>query len=231
MRKLKSDIATISAIAQMLAVVLTVTALFFARDVFVPLSLGLLLSFLLSPLAIALSVFPGYSVALAVLALIVTMELLSNNILEPWLYGASTGISAVAVIIAAVFWGWMWGPVGLLLSTPLTVCLVVLGRYVPRFKILATLLSEEVEIETSLRFYQRLLAADEHRSWEMLREAFDEEHNLVATGDEVLIPALKRIRRDHNAEYLSDADANRLYAMVGGLIAKLREHATDNQHA
>ena len=95
------------------------------------------------PLTIAMSVFPGYSVFLAVLALIVVMELLSNNVLEPWLYGASTGISAVAVIVAAVFWGWLWGPVGLLLSTPLTVCLVVLGRYVPRFKVISTMLGEQ----------------------------------------------------------------------------------------
>jgi predicted PurR-regulated permease PerM len=176
------------------------------------------------PLAIALSVFPGYGVALAVLALIITMELLSNNILEPWLYGASTGISAVAVIVAALFWGWLWGPVGLLLSTPLTVCLVVLGRYVPRFKILATLLGEDVEIKKSIRFYQRLLAGDEHRAWEILRQQFDES-DLVTTGDEVVIPALKRIRNDHDAEHLTDTDADHLFAMADGLIAKLREHA------
>ncbi len=177
------------------------------------------------PLVIALSVFPGYSVALAVLALIVTMELFSNNIVEPWLYGASTGISAVAVIIAAVFWGWLWGPVGLLLSTPLTVCLVVLGRYVPRFKILSTLLGEEVEIKTSMRFYQRMLATDEHRAWEILREHFDE-RDIVTTGDQVIIPVLKRIRQDRYAEHLSDADVNRLFAMAGGLIAKLRQHGS-----
>lgn len=174
------------------------------------------------PMAIALSVFPGYSVALAVLSLIITMELISNNIIEPWLYGASTGISAVAVLIAAVFWGWLWGPVGLLLSTPLTVCLVVLGRYVPRFKILATLLGENVQIRTSMRFYQRLLAADEHRAWDILRDDYTV-GGLDATGDNVLVPVLKRIRHDHQADHLSDADANRLFAMLGGLIARLTE--------
>ena len=172
------------------------------------------------PLVIALSVFPGYGVALAVLALIVTMELLSNNVLEPWLYGASTGISAVAVIIAAVFWGWLWGPVGLLLSTPLTVCLVVLGRYVPRFKMFATLLGEEVKIRPSMLFYQRMLAHDEHRASEILRQYVDE-HSLDATCDEVLIPTLKRIRSDQDSDRLSDSDANRLFAMSGGLIADL----------
>ncbi|TWT53769.1 AI-2 transport protein TqsA [Rubripirellula amarantea] len=174
------------------------------------------------PLAIALSVFPGYGVALAVLVLIITMELFSNNVLEPWLYGASTGISAVAVIVAAVFWGWLWGPVGLLLSTPLTVCLVVLGRYVPRFKILSTLLGEEVEIKKSMRFYQRLLAGDEHRAGELLRQ-YVAESDLSGVSDEVIVPTLKRIRLDHDASHLSDVDANRLFAMSGGLIASLGE--------
>lgn len=175
------------------------------------------------PLAIALSVFPGYSVALAVLTLIITMELLSNNVLEPWLYGASTGISAVAVIVAAVFWGWLWGPVGLLLSTPLTVCLVVLGRYVPRFSVLSTLFGEDVEIKAAMRFYQRLLASDDHRAREMLLRHVDE-NDFDSTCDEILIPALKRIRLDHDNEHLTDADANRLFALVGGLISELKEH-------
>ncbi|QDT07349.1 AI-2 transport protein TqsA [Rubripirellula lacrimiformis] len=178
------------------------------------------------PLAIALSVFPGYSVFVAVLVLIITMELLSNNILEPWLYGASTGISAVAVIVAAVFWGWLWGPVGLLLSTPLTVCLVVLGRYVPRFKILATLLGEEVEIPTSMRLYQRLLASDEHHAREILFHHLDQK-DLDSTCDRVLVPVLKRIRSDHDADHLTDADASRLFAMIGGLIAELNDRFDD----
>jgi predicted PurR-regulated permease PerM len=172
------------------------------------------------PLAIALSVFPGYGVALTVLAFIITLELISNNVLEPWLYGTSTGISAVAVIVAAVFWGWLWGPVGLLLSTPLTVCLVVLGRYVPRFKMLSTLLGEEVEIKTSMRFYQRMLAGDEHRAAELLKEHVNKT-DYKTTCDEVILPTIKRIRRDRDAENFGEAAANRLLAMFGGLIAQL----------
>ncbi|TWU10393.1 AI-2 transport protein TqsA [Novipirellula galeiformis] len=174
------------------------------------------------PATIALSVFPGYSVFFAVVALITVMELISNNVLEPWLYGTSTGISAVAVIIAAVFWGWLWGPVGLLLSTPLTVCLVVLGRYVPSFKILATLLGDEVEIKTSMRFYQRLLAGDEHRAREVLRHHCHQ-HDFETSCDDVLVPTIKRIRSDHDADHLNDGDAHRLFAMTGGLIAELPE--------
>lgn len=174
------------------------------------------------PAAIALSVFPGYSVFIAVVALITTMELISNNVIEPWLYGTSTGISAVAVIVAAVFWGWLWGPVGLLLSTPLTVCLVVLGRYVPRFEILATLLADEVEMKTSMRFYQRLLAGDQRRAGEILNDHFRQK-GLDSSCDEVLVPALKHIRRDQSAEHLTDTDANRLFSLAGGLIEQLAE--------
>ena len=95
-------------------------------------------------------------------------------------------MSAVAVIIAAVFWVLLWGPVGILLSTPLTVWLVVIGRYVPRFKILSTLLGEEVELKTFMRFYQRMLATDEHRAWEILREHFDGS-DINTTGDQVIV--------------------------------------------
>ena len=169
------------------------------------------------PSAMAFAVFPGYSVFIAVVALITTMELLCNNVIEPWFYGSSTGVSAVAVILAAVFWGWLWGPVGLLLSTPLTVCLVVLGRYVPRFKIFATLFSDEVEIKPSIRFYQRLLAGDEYRARDILKQRI-QQRDFDSGCDEVLIPALKRIRFDHDADYLTDTDANRLFALAGGLI-------------
>ncbi|EMI55920.1 AI-2E family transporter [Rhodopirellula sallentina] len=182
------------------------------------------------PLAIALSVFPGYAVFIAVLLLIVAMELVSNNIIEPWLYGTSTGISAVAVIVAAVFWGWLWGPVGLLLSTPLTVCLVVLGRHVPRFRIMATLLGEEVDVRPSLRFYQRLLVGDQHRAAELLQN-YAGEHGFGETCDKVIIPALKRIRKDHDADRLSEADSNRLFAIAGGLVAEFRRLDRDSSES
>ncbi|TWU62131.1 AI-2E family transporter [Crateriforma conspicua] len=178
------------------------------------------------PSTIALAVFPGYSVFLTVVVLIATMELICNNIVEPWLYGSSTGISAIAVITAAVFWGWLWGPVGLLLSTPLTVCLVVAGRYVPSFRILTTLLGEDVQIKPGMRFYQRLLAGDELRASELLRERI-ESQGFPATCDDVIVPALKRIRQDHDADHLNEADANRLFALAGGLIADCKTMTGD----
>jgi predicted PurR-regulated permease PerM len=95
------------------------------------------------PLALSIAVDPGWTMLLGAAALFIVLELISNNFVEPWLYGSSTGLSPVAIIVAAIFWTWLWGPVGLLLSTPLTVCLVVLGRHVPQFGFLHVLLGSE----------------------------------------------------------------------------------------
>ena len=90
----------------------------------------------LFPLALAFAVDPGWTMLFWVIGLFLTAEIISNNVVEPWLYGASTGLSSLAIITAAIFWTVLWGPVGLFLSTPLTVCIVVIGRYVPRLRIL-----------------------------------------------------------------------------------------------
>ncbi|MEZ6137594.1 MAG: AI-2E family transporter [Pirellulaceae bacterium] len=157
------------------------------------------------PVLLSLAVFPGYSVTLAVLTLIITLELVCNNIVEPWLYGASTGLSAIAVVIAAIFWGWLWGPVGLLLSTPLTVCLVVLGRHVRYFQVFSTLLGEASVIVAWQRFYQRLLARDRYRTREFLQEEI-ERQGPIAALDSILVPTLKRIDKDLQQENLDSSD-------------------------
>ena len=91
------------------------------------------------PIALSIAVDPGWSMLLWTAALFIVLELISNNIVEPWLYGSRTGLSPIAIIVAAIVWTWLWGPMGLLLSTPLTVCLVVLGRHVPQFSFLNVL--------------------------------------------------------------------------------------------
>jgi len=93
--------------------------------------------------ALAVAVAPGWDLLLWTILLFAAIELVIANIVEPWAYSRSTGLSAVAVVAAAVFWTWLWGPVGLLLSTPLTVCMVVLGKYVPQLKFLDVLLGDE----------------------------------------------------------------------------------------
>ena len=95
------------------------------------------------PLLLSIAVDPGWSMLLWTAALFIVLEIVSNNFVEPWLYGSGTGLSPVAIIVAAIFWTWLWGPVGLLLSTPLTICFVVLGRHVPQLAFMNTLLGDE----------------------------------------------------------------------------------------
>src|SRR5438874_7539975 len=87
------------------------------------------------------------------IALFIVLEVIVSNFIEPWVYGANTGVSPIALIISAVFWTWLWGPVGLVLSTPLTVCLAVIGRHVPRLEFLSILLSEDQPLAPHEEFY------------------------------------------------------------------------------
>lgn len=156
------------------------------------------------PILLAIALFPGYSVAIAVAVLIISMELLSNNVVEPLLYGSSTGVSTVAVILSAVFWGWLWGPIGLLLATPLTVCAVVFGKYVPRFQFLAKLLSEKVQLKRSVRGYQRLLSGDTHKLSEFLQHEVDES-SVPAVLERIVVPVVKNVLSDRDAQGVNDA--------------------------
>ena len=177
------------------------------------------------PILLSAAVFPGYTVTIAVISLVAVIELGSNNVLEPWLYGSSTGLSSVAIILAAVFWGWLWGPVGLLLSTPLTVCLVVLGRYVPRFRIFETLLGEKVDIAPSLLFYQRLLSNNEARAIELLESCIKVDHTHAI--DAVLVPTLRRVRRDLDAERLTSVQANGVVQGIEKVVESVSWKNTD----
>jgi len=112
-------------------------------------------------LTFSVAVCPGWSQPLLVAALVIVLELLANQVMEPLLYGRSTGISPVAPIVAAAFWTWLWGPIGLALSAPLTTCLVVLGKYVPQLEFLSVLLGDEESLGAEIGFYQRLVAHDQ----------------------------------------------------------------------
>lgn len=142
-----------------------------------------------APIAIALAVDPGWTMPLLAVALFVVLELFINNVLEPWLYGSSTGLSPVAILIAAVFWTTLWGPIGLLLSTPLTVCLVVLGRHVPQLQFLEVLLGSEPVLSPEVKLYQRLLASDLDEAVDVVDEVL-EDKPVPELYDKVLIPAL-----------------------------------------
>ena len=172
------------------------------------------------PIAIALAVFPGFNVFFAVLSLIILLELVSNNLLEPWLYGSSTGISAVAVIFASVFWGWLWGPVGLLLATPLTVCLVVLGKHVSPFRVFRILLGEGEPLSLAMRFYQRLLAKDHHQATSLAREKLHQQ-DLNGVIDTMIVPTLRRMRLDRKEGRLRSEHELQMSNTIMGILDEI----------
>jgi len=115
----------------------------------------------LFPILFSLAVFDGWTRTLIIIGLFVVIEVVVSSFIEPVLYGAHTGISALAILFAAVFWALLWGPIGLVLSTPLTVCLVVMGRHVPHLRFLHIILGDEPVLPPEVQFYQRLLATDQ----------------------------------------------------------------------
>jgi predicted PurR-regulated permease PerM len=144
---------------------------------------------------LSLAVSSGWTTPLLTVGLFAMVELLTNNLFEPWLYGASTGVTPIALIIAAVLWTWLWGPVGLVLATPLTVCLVVLGRHVPELEFLGVLLSDEEALTPAEDFYQRMLTPGEHDEMDLV-ESFLESNAVAALYDDVLVPVVVAAERD-----------------------------------
>ena len=144
----------------------------------------------LLPLAVAAAVDPGWSMAIWTLALYGITELLAGQVIEPLLYGHSTGLSPVSVVVAAIFWSWLWGPIGLILSTPLTLCLVVLGRHVPRLEFLDVMLGDRPALTPIESFYQRILAGDADEALDQA-EAILRERPLSSYYDEVALPGIQ----------------------------------------
>jgi predicted PurR-regulated permease PerM len=155
------------------------------------------------PFAMGAAVFPGWRHALLILALFMLLELLVANAIEPWLYGAHTGISSLAILVAAIFWTTLWGPVGLILSTPLTVCLMLVGRYVPKLSFLEVLLGDAPVLSLQELFYQRLLAMDQDEA-RNIAESELREKSLESLYETVLIPALKLAEEDRHMDALGE---------------------------
>jgi len=165
------------------------------------------------PLLLSFALFPGYGAFFATLGLFVLLEVIVSQFVEPYWYGASTGMSALAVLVAAVFWTWLWGPIGLLLSTPLTVCLVVMGKYVPQLQFLDILLGDEPVLEPPVRVYQRLIAEDPEEATDLANEYLDEQP-LEQVFDRIMIPALSLAEHDRHRGRL---DGERYLAVLQGL--------------
>jgi predicted PurR-regulated permease PerM len=155
------------------------------------------------PVLTALAVSPGWSQVLLTVGLFATLELISNNLLEPWIYGSGTGISPLAILVSALFWTWLWGPVGLVLSTPLTVCLVVMGKYVPQLQFLHLLFGDAPGLSPPARLYQRLIAGDQDQAWLVIRTEI-EQKSLHELYDSVVLPALSMAERDRQQGILDE---------------------------
>lgn len=150
------------------------------------------------PLALAFAVDPGWHMVLMALALIVFLELVSNNVIEPLLYGTSTGLSALSLIAAATFWTALWGPVGLILSTPLTVCLLVIGRNLPQLAFFDTLLGSTPALDLPTRIYQRLIADDPDEAYEIAADTI-RLSSVTAFYDETGMEVLRQATDDFHA--------------------------------
>jgi predicted PurR-regulated permease PerM/methanogenic corrinoid protein MtbC1 len=176
------------------------------------------------PMALAFALYTGNGVFLAALGLFIVLEVVVGQFIEPYWYGASTGMSALAVLVAAVFWTWLWGPIGLLLSTPLTVCLVVMGKYVPQLHFLDILLGDEPVLPPHTRLYQRLIASDEEEAAELAQEVL-KDRTLERVYDEVLIPALLLAERDYHRDRLEETKLKFIHQSIRDMVEELGDDA------
>lgn len=174
----------------------------------------------LLPLIFAVAVDPGWSIVLSTALLFLIVEPLVGHILEPLLYGRSTGLSPVAVVAAATFWTWLWGPIGLVLATPLTLCLVVLGRHVDQLDFLDVMLGDRPALSGPELFYQRMLASDPVEATAKAEE-FLKEGTLMAYMDEVALPGLRLAHRDAERGALEEERMERLESSVSELLENL----------
>lgn len=193
---------------------------------FVP-YLGIWLSALF-PLTLALAVFPGWTQAGLVLAVYAGFDLVLTNVIEPLLFGHGTGVSSIALLVAAAFWAFLWGPVGLLLAVPLTVCLVVLGEHVPSLQFLRTLLGEEAQVDPAARFFHRVLSRQPDEAALLVGEQAAG-RPLLDVYDDVILPAVAQAKTERDRGDLGADDEREFYRtarrVMNGILAETRVDA------
>ena len=172
------------------------------------------------PAVLAMAVFHGWGPPVLVVLLFALLELIASNIVEPWLYGAHTGISSLALLVTTVFWTLLWGWAGMVLAVPLTVCAIVLGRYVPRMSFLHVLLGDETALSVEAQFYQRLLALDQEDA-RTVAHNFLRAHTLIAVYDQVLIPALTLAEQDRHRGALSETRESFVFFSTSEIVSEL----------
>ncbi len=193
---------------------------------FVPV-VGILMAMVI-PAALAFAQFPGWGPLVATLGLFLGLDALAAYVVEPLVIGAKTGVSSMAMLVSAIFWSWLWGPVGLVLSTPLTVCLAVLGKHVSRLSYLEVLLGAEPALEDDLMLYQRLLSGDEDEAHEILERRFRAMPR-AQVFDEVVVPALLLAETARARNEISDADHQHVLRAIRLLVAAVPTTASADE--
>lgn len=191
---------------------------------FVP-YVGTVLSALM-PATLAFATFPGWAETLQTLALFLMLDLITAYFVEPVVFGYRTGVSSFALLVSALFWIWVWGPVGLLLATPLTVCIAVLGRHVRSLRFLAVIFADEPALTPHVRFYQRLLARDEDEAGALVKGKL-QEVGVVNVIDQILLPTVTLVLQHREQNEISSDDA----AFVLDVIAEILQQMPANTDA
>jgi predicted PurR-regulated permease PerM len=175
------------------------------------------------PLIVSVAISTTWWPPILILCLFLALELTATNFVEPWLYSTRTGISSLALLAMAIFWALLWGWPGLILSTPLTVCIVVIGRHVPQLSFLHTLLGTDAELSAEALFYERLLAMDQHEA-RAVANRFLEGKPLAELYDSVLIPALALVEQDRHQGNLDDKRSDFFFLTIGEIVAELTDY-------
>jgi predicted PurR-regulated permease PerM len=178
------------------------------------------------PFALSLAVMPGWTKPVLIIGLYVAFELVANLVLEPLLYGQSMGVSPAALLVAIAFWSWLWGAAGLVLSVPLTVCLVVLGKHFPSLAFLDILLGDDAVLAPEVHFYQRLLARDQDEAFDIVRERLSK-MPLARVFDEIVVPALSAARSDFELGLISENEAASIFEIVREIVEELGSAPSD----
>jgi predicted PurR-regulated permease PerM len=174
------------------------------------------------PALVAFAIFPGWSEVLMTIALFLVADAIVANFVEPVVLGKRTGISALALLISALFWTWLWGPAGLILATPLTVCAAVVGRHVPELSFLAIALGDQAGLDAQVNFYQRMLAKATKDAYRLAKRSATDT-SLPETLDELLVPSLGLMVADQGLHAISQDVADRVVQDIGAIAERLDE--------
>ncbi len=169
------------------------------------------------PIALSFIITDTWSLPLLTISFFIVLEMITAYVIEPLYYSEGTGVSSFALIFAAIFWTWLWGPIGLLLSTPLTVCLVVMGQHMTNLKFLSVLLSQEEALTPAEECYHRLLSFDSSASMEVI-ESYLKENSLISLYDSVLIPIITQTEVDFHQDLIDNEKKESIYQSIREII-------------